>query len=320
MTPPDAEPRLDALIAATGSATATPALIVPGGAPMGGYLQLAFDNCPIPMLVVRAADGKIIDANPAFQQLTGSPKERLMEQCVQAYLLGDAWVDCHQATPAQSAPSPPRTVQLRRADGREMELLASNHRCDAAGAEAILLTVQTPASISTRDARAPTVDADPLTGLPSRTYFDERLRQALDRVRLLGRPHFAVMFLDLDSFKPVNDEFGHAVGDRVLAAVARRLAAGVRPGDVLSRRGGDEFTLLVESVEDANEARRIAERLWKRAMEPFEVDGHYLHVGASIGIVLGDGKIENPAALIDAADRAMYSAKRIGRPVLHPGA
>ncbi len=292
----------------------------PGVSNADDYFRRAFEICPIPMLVARATDGQFLDANPAFQLLTGSSKERLLEQRAEDYLLGDAWVDCHQSAEAQIAPSQSRTVQVRRADGREAEFLASSYRFDAAGVEVILLTLQTPAAITTRDAGAPAVDADPLTGLASRTYFDARLRQALDRVRLLGRPHFAVMFMDLDSFKPVNDEFGHAVGDRVLAAVARRLAAGVRPGDVLSRRGGDEFTLLVESVDDSNEARRIAERLWKRAMEPFEVDGHYLHVGASIGIVLGDGTIENAEALIDAADQAMYSAKRIGRPVLHPGA
>lgn len=293
---------------------ATPPPMVAAGS-NDDFRTVAFQVCPAPMLVVRLADGLIVDANPAFRNITGDSLDPSAASRPGMQPRVDDWLDWRKPLLESDASEAPQVLRLRKADGTTVAQIATLHRC---GADLLLLVFRTPDDLTPREFAAETTDLDPLTGLPSRSQFDARLERALQRVQLTGQPHFAVMFMDLDAFKPVNDQFGHAIGDRVLVAAAKRLAAGVRPGDLLSRRGGDEFTLLVECVEDAHEARRIAERLWKRAMEPFEVDGHFLHVGVSIGIVLGDGTIDTPEAIVDAADRAMYAAKRFGRPILHP--
>ena len=139
---------------------------------------------------------------------------------------------------------------------------------------------------------------DPLTALPNRTLFHDRLRQALSR---LGRTRscLAVMFLDLDGFKRINDEHGHAAGDEALCDVAVRLVATLRGGDTAARLGGDEFVVLCEDVADGDEVRGIAERLL--AEVPLQV---------SIGIALvGNGNVD-PDAVLREADAAMYRAKR----------
>lgn len=278
------------------------------------YLQIAFNVCPVALLVARASDGKIVDANPACEAILGSSREDLLSRGLDEVFEGDALACCLRASCTKGQPV---SVSMQPAKDSAM-IPVSVYRCGAGGAELILLALESRSTVTAPTREAPPIETDPLTGLAMRTNFDERLVEALERVRRQGPPYFAVMFLDLDSFKLVNDQFGHAMGDRVLAALARRLAAGIRPGDVLSRRGGDEFTLLVENVLDASEALGIAERLRKHAMGPLEVDGHVLQVGISIGVVMGDGSMDSAEAIIDAADRAMYAAKRVGRPMLHP--
>src|SRR5919109_2722422 len=126
---------------------------------------------------------------------------------------------------------------------------------------------------------------DALTGLPNRVLFLDRLDQAIRRAQ---RAHpdaaAAVLFLDLDRFKLVNDSLGHHVGDQLLIAVARRLESALRPGDTVARLGGDEFTILLDDVSDAREATLIAERVLETPSEPFHLDGPELVVAASIGI------------------------------------
>ena len=152
---------------------------------------------------------------------------------------------------------------------------------------------------------------DPLTGLPNRVLFAERVRMASAR-RDTG--NFAVIYLDLDTFKPVNDTLGHAVGDKVLVEVARRLEQLLRDGDTLARLGGDEFAVLCEGV-DESEARVIAERVIEALDKPFEIDGRRLRQAASIGVALHprDGQPVDPEAILRDADRAMYKAKAAGK-------
>ena len=115
---------------------------------------------------------------------------------------------------------------------------------------------------------------DALTGLPNRTLFVDRLEQALRRARRRGPgSRAAVLFLDLDRFKVVNDSLGHQVGDQLLQAVALRLDAALRPGDTVARMGGDEFTVLLEDVADAREATVVAERVLATLADPFDVAG-----------------------------------------------
>jgi diguanylate cyclase (GGDEF)-like protein/PAS domain S-box-containing protein len=153
---------------------------------------------------------------------------------------------------------------------------------------------------------------DGLTGLPNRTLFLDRLGQALRRARRRERG-VAVVFLDLDRFKVVNDSLGHKAGDRLLVDVAMRLSSALRPSDTLARFGGDELTLLCEDITDAENARVIAQRLLDTFVEPFIVQDGEAFLQASIGIALSRDGFETPEDLIRDADAAMYRAKDRGQ-------
>ena len=149
---------------------------------------------------------------------------------------------------------------------------------------------------------------DPLTGLANRALFEERLRAALSRDARTGGTT-AVLFLDLDGFKTINDRFGHAVGDAVLRAVADRLTGCVRPADTVARLGGDEFVVLVEGATEEGVAA-LEERLTTQVAEPLTVHGRTLDVGLSVGHALAVCGAADPAGLLGEADARMYDAKR----------
>jgi len=149
---------------------------------------------------------------------------------------------------------------------------------------------------------------DALTGLPNRILFLDRLTYALAQ-SARQESSLAVFFLDLDGFKGVNDRLGHLAGDALLKAMAGRLLAWVRPGDTVSRFGGDEFTVLVREVGGSEEATQIAERLTEAVRAPVGVEGEEISLTPSIGVVLGDST-QKPEDLLERADKAMYSAKR----------
>jgi diguanylate cyclase (GGDEF)-like protein len=156
---------------------------------------------------------------------------------------------------------------------------------------------------------------DPLTGLPNRSLFLEFLQLALARTRR-RRDTFAVLFLDLDRFKVVNDSLGHDAGDELLVALARRLRGVVRPGDTVARFGGDEFTVLCDDLPltSAREyATDVAERLLQTIRRPFLLDGEEQFLSASIGIALAGPGTERPEGLLRDADAAMYRAKERGK-------
>ena len=153
---------------------------------------------------------------------------------------------------------------------------------------------------------------DPLTGLPNRALFGERLTAALATARRDGTS-VAVLCLDLDHFKEVNDTLGHAAGDRLLGEVVKRLAGGLRETDTLSRMGGDEFTVVQTLVKQPDAAGHLAGRLLGLIAEPFDLDGHQVVIGTSIGIALSDAGASGPSRLLKEADLALYQAKAAGR-------
>lgn len=150
---------------------------------------------------------------------------------------------------------------------------------------------------------------DAVTGLPNTTLFGDRLEQALEHADRHGW-RLAVMFLDLNGFKEVNDTHGHDVGDRVLKEVSTRLAETVRAADSLARRGGDEFLVLALEVQDDESITVLANKLCERLGEPMEIDGASVTVGASIGIAVYPEDAVTSADLLKCADLAMYAAKR----------
>ncbi|MGI8749409.1 MAG: EAL domain-containing protein [Thermoleophilaceae bacterium] len=153
---------------------------------------------------------------------------------------------------------------------------------------------------------------DPLTGLANRALLLDRLTQALARGQR-GSTEVAVLFLDLDRFKLINDSLGHDVGDQLLVAVAGRLEGALRGSDTLTRFGGDEFIVLCEEVGDEREAVRLAERLVATFNDPFVIAGNEQHIAASIGVAVSSVRHDRAEALMQEADAAMYRAKRHSR-------
>ncbi len=153
---------------------------------------------------------------------------------------------------------------------------------------------------------------DGLTGLPNRALFMDRLEQVLQRAARDPSVGCAVLFLDVDRFKLVNDSLSHGVGDRLLVALAGRVASALRPADTVARIGGDEFTILLDDTVGEEDARNLAERVRQSLRKPFSIDGHELFVTASIGVSLSGGQL-TPAELLRNADIAMYDAKRRGK-------
>ncbi len=154
---------------------------------------------------------------------------------------------------------------------------------------------------------------DALSGLPNRAFFMSLLDRAIKRMQRHPTYLFAVLFVDLDRFKVVNDSLGHGVGDQLLVAIAARLNRCLRPGDVVARLGGDEFTILLEDIRDASDATRVAERVQAALAEPFVLDGHEVFTSASIGIALSTAGHHRPEYFLRDADTAMYRAKSRGK-------
>ena len=154
---------------------------------------------------------------------------------------------------------------------------------------------------------------DALTGLPNRALFMDRLGQAIEHTKRQENYLFAVLFLDIDHFKVINDSLGHLLGDRLLIAISGRLKACLRPTDTVARLGGDEFTILLEDIEDVSDALRVADRIQKELVLPFDLDRQEIFATVSIGIVLSATGYDRPSDVVRDADTAMYRAKVLGK-------
>jgi diguanylate cyclase (GGDEF)-like protein/PAS domain S-box-containing protein len=160
---------------------------------------------------------------------------------------------------------------------------------------------------------------DPLTNLPNRFLFGDRLDAAITRASR-HKDRLAVVFIDLNDFKPINDEFGHAVGDRALILLSERLKRNMRKTDTIARIGGDEFVVILEEISGEEHLRVLAQKVMAAVTEPFEVDGNPLKISASLGIALFPDDTTDADQLVEFADRAMYVAKKQGKchACIHP--
>lgn len=149
---------------------------------------------------------------------------------------------------------------------------------------------------------------DLLTGLPNRILFQDRLRQGIALAKR-GDKSCALIFMDLDRFKPVNDSYGHHVGDQVLKLIADRLRQCVRESDMVARLGGDEFTIILPQINGKNDVEMVVKKIIAELSRPFDVNKHHLQLGVSVGIAIYPDNGDNGDLLLKAADDAMYHAK-----------
>jgi diguanylate cyclase (GGDEF)-like protein/PAS domain S-box-containing protein len=151
---------------------------------------------------------------------------------------------------------------------------------------------------------------DPLTELPNRTLYHDRVTHAIDKGKIDPTLKHAIFFMDLDKFKQVNDTYGHLAGDHLLKLVGQRLSSIIRAGDTVARVGGDEFTVILNDIKDKASVELLAKRIVESIEQPFEVDGHSVNVSISIGISFYPDDSDKMDDLLSCADKAMYVAKR----------
>jgi diguanylate cyclase (GGDEF)-like protein/PAS domain S-box-containing protein len=259
-----------------------------------------------------------VSVNPAFSRITGYCEQ---EVCgVSAGLLDSPQqpAEFHRRLRESVERSGHWAGELwqRRKDGEEfLSALEINQVCDAQGTRTHFVAVISDITDKKRAEQELRYLAsyDTLTGLPNRTLLSERLDRAVVRARR-NQTRIAVLFLDLDRFKDVNDSLGHSAGDRILRSAAARLLATVRESDTVARLGGDEFTVLLEDLHDVAAAEQMAVRILEAFTAPLDLDGRSeLSVSPSIGIALFPDHAELPSDLLKCADTAMYAAKDRGR-------
>jgi diguanylate cyclase (GGDEF)-like protein/PAS domain S-box-containing protein len=276
----------------------------------------AFEHAPIGMALA-STDGQLFRVNRALAHMLGRAEDELLSVSLLTLTHPDDRSDTEHKL-GQLVAGEIATYQLEQrflhTDGREVWVAVSASLvCDSSGFPMYVVHQIEDITARRRDGERLAHQAihDPLTGLPNRLLFVDRLRRALSSMDTEGRT--AVLFLDLDHFKVINDSLGHSAGDRLLVTIADRLRTAVRPNDTVARFGGDEFTVLCHGVPDEDAATEIADRVAAAVAKPVMLSEGEVYVTASVGIALSGGDMETPETLLRNADAAMYSAKDHGR-------
>ena len=264
------------------------------------------DDIPIPLLILQP-EGLAVTANTAWAELVGrTPVETLGAGWLEALHNADrprAWNAISGA-----AASADQMVDEWRLAGAPTRTVSANIRPAADSGVVVAALVETTHWYKRVDDLYQRASHDVLTGLLNRAVLTDRVGLALARCGRTGRPP-ALLFIDLDGFKSVNDRYGHLAGDKLLAAVAAQLRTAVRETDTLARIGGDEFAVLCEDLR-MSQIERLIVRLSRAAARPLRVGKADLSVSISVGVAFADGPADTFEALIDRADRSLYSAKR----------
>jgi diguanylate cyclase (GGDEF)-like protein/PAS domain S-box-containing protein len=261
---------------------------------------------------------QVIRANPAFNEITGATTKTLRNTNLMAFIDSDRCKEIdreeiHRHLVAENAWQ--GEVWLTGPDNDPFpNLLTVSPVRNARGQiqQLILTFSDITARVQAEKQMFRLAHFDKLTGLPNRTALETHLEQAIEQARRQHH-HFALMFLDLDKFKPVNDTMGHQAGDELLRNVARRLKHSIRANDVVGRRGGDEFVIITGPLTNDADAQPIARKMIQVLNEPFHIQGQTVHIGASVGIALYPDNGQNAEQLLATADKAMYSVKTSGR-------
>jgi len=260
------------------------------------------------MISLYGRDGRPLYRNPAARASVRDLDERLEDRVVDAQALAIL----HERLTHGGVAT--QTLAVHTAQGeRWHEISARRCRDAVTGQDALLVSEADVSAIKRTEARAQFLALhDSLTGLPNRSHVMQRFTEAVDQIRSAGQ-QAALLFIDLDHFKDVNDTLGHAAGDTLLVEVARRLRGAVRGGDLVARLGGDEFLILLVSQDIRAEVDRVRERLMRTVAEPVQINGHEVHVTPSMGVSLYPGDGTDIETLLRNADLAMYTAKERGR-------
>ena len=269
-----------------------------------------------PDAILVHADGEIVFVNGAGVKLLGAgAREQIVGKPIREFVRHDRQEGVGRRLCGAAGDAAFLEEKLVRADGTEV--------CVEAAAVPFVYRDRPAVQVVARDiSRRKQMEEkllhdafhDALTGLPNRALFMDHLRLAVERAKRPKKRYlFAVLFLDLDRFKVVNDSLGHTLGDQLLVATAARIQKCLRHLDTVARFGGDEFAVLLDGVEDVNDTIRVAQRLQRELTTPINVGGHEVFTSVSIGIALSDTGYEHPEDVVRDADTAMYRAKAAGK-------
>ena len=275
--------------------------------------RLLFDNNPMPMWVFDAHTMEFLSVNDSAVQHYGYGRADFLRMTLRQIWPQDEWATHGEALQEiGDVYHSSRDWRHLKADGSEIHVLTFGRRVAFDGRDGYLVAIVDITERRKAEARiAHMAHHDGLTNLPNRDFYQDRLRQALERSQA-GDKRVAVLCIDLDLFKNVNDAFGHPMGDRLLKAVAERLRGAVRGDNLVARLGGDEFAIVLAADVSPNEASDFSDRLIRTLSATYDIDGSELVVGASIGIALSPGDGDTCEELMRNADMALYRAKSDG--------
>ena len=283
------------------------------------YLN-AFQTCPDAVLIIQLSNGTIIDANRAFLDVMGFESQEVIDRTsMELGMWADA-TDRQKLADAlhQNSGCRDLEVRLRRKNGEVFWGQLSASFAEIEGVPCILAFIRDVSAAKVAEEEIKNLAFyDPLTGLPNRRLLWERLRQALI-VSTRTRCKHALLFVDLDDFKALNDTFGHHVGDLMLQEAARRIASCVREVDTVARLGGDEFVVIIEDLSEipevaATQAKSVGAKILEAISQPYSLDGSECHSTSSMGITVFGDHGAGTNEVLQQADIAMYQAKSAGR-------
>ena len=275
--------------------------------------RLLFERSPLPMWVYDQETLGFLAVNQAAIDHYGYTRDQFGSMTIADVRPEEDPAVEKRLDAEMQATSGPSIWRHRKANGDTIDVEITSHALEFSGRRArLVIATDVTERVRTEQRLWRAAFYDALTGLPNRALFMERLGHAQARARARTGSGFAVLFLDLDRFKLVNDSMGHRAGDQLLISIARRLDRIRRAGDTVARLGGDEFAFLVEGVEDASSAGRVADRVQRELAQSFEIAGQEVFTSASIGISLGGTGDQRPEDLLRDADTAMYRAKANG--------
>jgi len=283
------------------------------------FLHSIIDHVPEAVLVKDARDRKYVLINKAAEKYLGFPAEQVIGKSPDDLFSKDAadTIACSDDVLLATGSFESSITPPFHKENDNSQLVATKKLIipGANGEPEYLLSIVEDVTEQMRGIEQLSHQArhDTLTGLPNRIFFTEKTIGALTRAAHQGQ-HFSILLLDLDRFKSVNDSLGHLVGDALLNAVAQRLRASLRDGDFIARLGGDEFAILQQSRGEQREAAiSLANRISKTLAEPYQIEGHQIIVGVSIGIALAPEHGADVDQLMKCADLALYQVKSLGR-------